>query len=626
MEDHVKNYLFIMFAGFIFTMLMGLACEVAPDNRDFLFQPDDEFLIKTSSTTTTTTSNSTKTSSDSSKTISSTSESTTSTGTESSTTTTTTTTTSSHETTPPGEISNFNIASYENGEQLTLTWANPTDADFTGVVIRVSSVSYPSTVTDGYLLVDIRKTAIENDQYVHRFLNNNQVYYYTVFTYDTYRNYSSGVSKLGIPIDTKPPQNVNQYNLRTNQSVSGRIYFEWDPFTGDDADWEWIKIEATPYYTDPAPSCWGYGAPEEPDCDSPQNWSYIINNNTNEHTWEWNIGHASWNWGNDPGYEVMFSFFVKDDDGNEGIPLIGEKICLGLDNPTNIAVAPGLESAYFRFNTTESNVDTGVRIVYNVGSPPEIDKYTGAIITGTHGVDVVDRANDDSIQTMYTQVTGLTGGVDYYFLLYSYRDDGSGIMSWSSGITVQATPTDTLLYDESEDFESIAVDGCPGVCSDLNTVDYGSDYWGVEADASYCHGGTKCLFANGVNDNGWSPSGPNYYADCYSYSQFQWKPGAADPDLTGLKYAVLTFWAKNAAEYSSWDMRVHLGVNNYPDGNYALYFYDDGNHYHDNWQFFWVDLTNLAGDSGRAVKFLYRSWNSCPRTAGAIDDIRLIGW
>jgi hypothetical protein len=86
----------------------------------------------------------------------------------------------------PAEISDFQAEA--NQSNVVLSWTNPLDADFAGLVIRYSATGYPTSPTDGNLLYDgtgssaTHNTTFEND------------IYYAVFCYDSFGNYSNGTT------------------------------------------------------------------------------------------------------------------------------------------------------------------------------------------------------------------------------------------------------------------------------------------------------------------------------------------------------------------------------------------------------------------------------------------------
>ena len=91
--------------------------------------------------------------------------------------------------TPPTNVSNF-LATATSDQKIMLTWVNPTNPDFAGVLIRRSLTGYPVDPTDGDLVFDgladsFLDTNITPADY-------NRPIYYTAFAYDTSGNYAGG--------------------------------------------------------------------------------------------------------------------------------------------------------------------------------------------------------------------------------------------------------------------------------------------------------------------------------------------------------------------------------------------------------------------------------------------------
>ena len=105
------------------------------------------------------------------------------------------------DTTPPANASGL-IVTPSNG-QNALSWTNPADVDFAGVMIRRSTAGYPATSTQGSLVYNGAGTGVTDAG-----LTNGTAYYYTVFSYDSSGNYASGTLGNGTPFDSTPPGSV----------------------------------------------------------------------------------------------------------------------------------------------------------------------------------------------------------------------------------------------------------------------------------------------------------------------------------------------------------------------------------------------------------------------------------
>lgn len=93
------------------------------------------------------------------------------------------------DTTPPANVTNFQ-ATPTPARTIMLTWTNPTDPDFAGVVIRRSFDNYPTSPTDGELVFDGLAESFEDTRFTPA--DYNRPVYYTIFAYDLVGNFSSG--------------------------------------------------------------------------------------------------------------------------------------------------------------------------------------------------------------------------------------------------------------------------------------------------------------------------------------------------------------------------------------------------------------------------------------------------
>jgi plastocyanin len=112
------------------------------------------------------------------------------------------------DTTPPNDVSAFTATAGVG--QVSLSWTNPTDSDFAGVMIRYrTDGTYPTNYTDGTAVPNgnggkIPGLPSASGSYVHTGLDSNLTYYYSAFTYDTSGNYSDTAHASATPL---PPSN-----------------------------------------------------------------------------------------------------------------------------------------------------------------------------------------------------------------------------------------------------------------------------------------------------------------------------------------------------------------------------------------------------------------------------------
>ncbi len=137
------------------------------------------------------------------------------------------------DTTPPGNVSGFTPTPGDS--QISLTWTNPTDADFAGVKILRKIGSAPTGPTDGTVAYQGSGT-----NQVDTGLTNGTTYYFRAFAYDAVPNYSSGVTVSGTPAagaDITAPGDVSGLTATVGD---GQISLTWANPT--DADFAGVKI------------------------------------------------------------------------------------------------------------------------------------------------------------------------------------------------------------------------------------------------------------------------------------------------------------------------------------------------------------------------------------------------
>ncbi len=100
--------------------------------------------------------------------------------------------------TPPEEVSN--LLATEKGEAVEFQWTNPSDSDFSYVEIRTSAKEdnyYHTTIVPG-----------KATSYVVEELTNNVEYEFTIITYDSSKNHSTGIKINSIPSGLGNVRNV----------------------------------------------------------------------------------------------------------------------------------------------------------------------------------------------------------------------------------------------------------------------------------------------------------------------------------------------------------------------------------------------------------------------------------
>jgi len=147
------------------------------------------------------------------------------------------------DTTPPANVTN--VQAVPGDRQVTLTWTNPRDADFTGVRVRYSTSGYVSDGAEG-------GGGIYNGtgtSFTHSNRTNGVTYYYTIFTQDEVPNWSNGINIAAAPVDTTPPGAVT--NLSASVSTSD-VTLSWTNPTASDFTGVKVVRKNGSYPTGPA--------------------------------------------------------------------------------------------------------------------------------------------------------------------------------------------------------------------------------------------------------------------------------------------------------------------------------------------------------------------------------------
>ncbi|MBZ5637652.1 MAG: fibronectin type III domain-containing protein [Acidobacteriia bacterium] len=117
--------------------------------------------------------------------------------------------------TPPAAPSGF--AATPSNLQNTLTWTDPSDADFASTVLRYRiDGRYPTSPVDGFAVTQEPAAPGTADSYVHAGLTNGTVYSYSAFAVDANGNVSVAAHAQGTPTDNVPPAAVT--NLRRSDT------------------------------------------------------------------------------------------------------------------------------------------------------------------------------------------------------------------------------------------------------------------------------------------------------------------------------------------------------------------------------------------------------------------------
>ncbi|RME92537.1 MAG: hypothetical protein D6767_03010 [Candidatus Hydrogenedentota bacterium] len=350
--------------------------------------------------------------------------------------------------TPPGNVTSLTATPADS--QITLTWTNPTDPDFAGVVIVRKTTGFPANISDGIQVYNGSSTSFTDTGLI-----NGQTYYYTVFAYDNVAptpNYASGSSTSSAPINTNPPGNVTGF---TATSGNTQIVLSWTNPT--DSDFSAVKIL---FKTAADGTC---------DTEFPANSSdgtliYDSNGTTYTHT------------GLTNGTAYCYGAFAYDTANNYASGSTASAIPADTTPPAEVsgftATAGDFSISLSWTNPTDPDF-AGVKLVRKLGGFPANSTDGTLVYNGTN--------------TSYFD-NGLLAGTTYYYTIFTY-DTAS---NESSGSQASATPPTGVPLTPS--WAKLPTNTCGDTYYEDMAVDSSGNVYVVGAQV----GNNPCDYGNGV--------------------------------------------------------------------------------------------------------------------------------
>jgi len=121
--------------------------------------------------------------------------------------------------TPPADVTGFTVSNLGFGNQLTLSWTNPVDGDFSAVkIVRDIGGTAPS---------DCTASAVYNGPltaYTDTSVSDGTLYSYRICSYDYSHNYATGVTDNATPTDTLAPSSIIGLTLTLGNTD---VTFNW---------------------------------------------------------------------------------------------------------------------------------------------------------------------------------------------------------------------------------------------------------------------------------------------------------------------------------------------------------------------------------------------------------------
>ncbi len=296
--------------------------------------------------------------------------------------------------TAPADVTNFSAANDGTGE-LSLSWTNPTDSDFAGVKILRKIGSAPASLIDGTVEYDGNGTSFTDSE-----LTSGTLYYYKAFAYDGVPNYSSGAATSETPIDLTAPADVTNFSA-ADTAGTGELLLSWTNPT--DSDFAGVKIlrKDTGF-----PSSETDGTVEYDGTGTGFTDTLLTSDIT--------YYYKAFAYDEIPNYSSGASALATPDSLDATPPA----------DVTSFTATPGDQEIGLTW-TNPTDLDfAGVKILRKeVTAPTSI----------TDGTLVYDGAG-----TGFTDSTGLTNGITYYYKAFAY----DGVPNYSSGVATNETPLD----------------------------------------------------------------------------------------------------------------------------------------------------------------------------------------
>lgn len=140
------------------------------------------------------------------------------------------------DTTPPGPVTGLS-ASEVGSDHVTLSWTNPADGDFAGVMIRRRLGTTPPGRTGGDLVAQV---GAPTNSFADYGVTSSTDYAYAVFAYDEVPNFSAGAAATTTTLryDVTPPGPLT--DLRQSAATTTSIDLAWTNPT--DADYAGVEV------------------------------------------------------------------------------------------------------------------------------------------------------------------------------------------------------------------------------------------------------------------------------------------------------------------------------------------------------------------------------------------------
>jgi len=307
--------------------------------------------------------------------------------------------------TAPSAPASFTASAQSDGS-INLSWVNPTEADFAGVVILRKTGSYATGINDtGATSIYTGTGSSYSDSAV---ISGTQ-YFYSIFAFDTQAtpNYSVAANLTATPIDTTAPAGVTGF-IAMVFPAGNQIDLSWvNPTAADFASVTIVrKANSAPTGINDltADTIYSGSAASFPD-------TGLINGTT-----------------------YFYAIAAYDAAGNQSLIATASAIAgdtVAPNSPTIFAASPNADGSISLSWINPSTVDfAGVKLLRKTGGYATGPGDTGAtLIYSGNGTLVTDtRAN-------------VVSGTQYFYSIYAF--DNAAVANYSTAATALATSTDT---------------------------------------------------------------------------------------------------------------------------------------------------------------------------------------
>jgi hypothetical protein len=544
---------------------------------------------------------------------------------------------------PPSKVSNLMISAYPDGNALFLEWSNPSESDFVGVTLYVSTNTNPISPDEGELILRIAAEDQPNTSYMHGALEDGVRYYYSIFAYDVEGLFSEPATGDAVPHDIQPPDPVT--NFSAVPLSYNRVEITWE--NSSSPDWAGIAIRY-------------------------RNDDRYPESLTDGNSWENLDGYDSDYIRTDPpqtvsrrsgnqNTQVFLAIWTYDEAGNYSEPVFATSFFKTRD--VNKFFATDLDGSihlYWRYYN--DNYVDGAQIYYSAAGFPQTrnPEYPDEDNGVNDPLLLIDQAKPGWESGNYQRGSFTHTDLDndgdpdndgndgntYYYTLYTYYKNYN---AWSDGVTVSIqnkSKTDQLIYledfeDEGPNYRGVPNQNIPTSFSgswqseDLrgNCASDDDTFWGIVNDPEYAHSGGKSI--NNTSSAGGDFDPPNYKT--YYYRGNNTPTLTFDFDFSGKAYGYVCYWIRSYWN-SSYEFWGGVSMNN-------LWLNNDGNNWlpesgsrngpyieQDNWLHMCHDISAWGEQASATLEFTYAgSSNSTSSCGGSkytawvfLDDIELV--